>query len=411
MNAYLIAILAILIIGYLLDTITQYLNMKHLGMALPEEVEGIYDEEKYQKSQQYLRETTQFRLVHSSISLVVTIIFILVGGFNWIDEIARDFEFESIPTGLIFMAILALGSMVLSLPFAIYSTFVIEQKYGFNTTTVSTFIIDRLKGFILAAIIGGSLLALILWFFEEAGDLAWLYAWIGVTVFIMIIQFIAPVVIMPLFNKFSPLEDDDLASAITDYARRQGFAIKGVFTMDGSKRSTKANAFFAGFGRFRRIVLFDTLVNSMSREEIVSVLAHEMGHFKMKHILRGLLLSMVTSGLMFYILSLFMENEGLSDAFKVDEVSVYASLVFFGFLYSPINDMLSVAANALTRRWEYQADAYSVTTTGQSEAMVSALKKLHSASLSNLTPHPVYVYMNYSHPPLVQRIRAINALR
>ena len=411
MNAYLIVVLAILAIGYLLDTITQYLNMKHLGMALPEEVEGIYDQERYQKSQQYLRETTQFGLVRASIALVVTIVFILVGGFNWIDEIARDFEFESIPTGLIFIAILALGSMVLSLPFAIYSTFVIEQKYGFNTTTVRTFILDRLKGFVLAAIIGGSLLALILWFFEEAGDLAWLYAWIGVTVFIMIIQFIAPVVIMPLFNKFSPLEDDDLASAITDYARRQGFAMKGVFTMDGSKRSTKANAFFAGFGRFRRIVLFDTLVNSMSREEIVSVLAHEMGHFKMKHILKGLILSIATSGLMFYILSLFMENEGLSDAFRVDEVSVYASLVFFGFLYSPINDILSVAANALTRRWEYQADAYSAKTTDQSEAMISALKKLHSASLSNLTPHPIYVYMNYSHPPLVQRIRAINALR
>ncbi len=301
--------------------------------------------------------------------------------------------------------------MVLSLPFAIYSTFVIEQKYGFNTTTVRTFVLDRMKGLALGAIIGGALVALILWFFEETGDLAWLYAWIGVTVFIMIIQFIAPIVIMPLFNKFSPLEDDDLASAIADYARRQEFAMKGVFTMDGSKRSTKANAFFTGFGRFRRIVLFDTLANNMSKDEIVLVLAHEMGHFKMKHILKGLVLSIVTSGLMFYILSLFMENEDLSDAFKVDEVSIYASLIFFGFLYSPINDILSVAANALTRRWEYQADAYSAKTTGQSEPMISALKKLHSASLSNLTPHPVYVYVNYSHPPLVQRIRAINALR
>ncbi|MFC2027516.1 M48 family metallopeptidase [Chloroflexota bacterium] len=411
MNAYLIAVLTILVFGYFLDTIAQYLNMKHLGMALPEEVEDIYDEEGYQKSQQYLRETTQFRLVHSSIALVVTIIFILVGGFNWIDEFARNFEFESIPTGLIFIAVLAAGSMVLSLPFAIYSTFVIEQKYGFNTTTVRTFILDRMKGLALGAIIGGALVALILWFFEETGDLAWLYAWIGVTVFIMIIQFIAPIVIMPLFNKFSPLEDDDLASAIADYARRQEFAMKGVFTMDGSKRSTKANAFFTGFGRFRRIVLFDTLVNSMSKDEIILVLAHEMGHFKMKHILKGLVLSIVTSGLMFYILSLFMENEDLTDAFKVDEVSIYASLIFFGFLYSPINDILSVAANALTRRWEYQADAYSVKTTGQSEPMISALKKLHSASLSNLTPHPVYVYVNYSHPPLVQRIRAINALR
>lgn len=411
MNAYLIAVLTILVFGYFLDTIAQYLNMKHLGMALPEEVEDIYDEEGYQKSQQYLRETTQFRLVHSSIALVVTIIFILVGGFNWIDEFARDFEFESIPTGLIFIAVLAAGSMVLSLPFAIYSTFVIEQKYGFNTTTVRTFVLDRMKGLALGAIIGGALVALILWFFEETGDLAWLYAWIGVTVFIMIIQFIAPIVIMPLFNKFSPLEDDDLASAIADYARRQEFAMKGVFTMDGSKRSTKANAFFTGFGRFRRIVLFDTLANNMSKDEIVLVLAHEMGHFKMKHILKGLVLSIVTSGLMFYILSLFMENEDLSDAFKVDEVSIYASLIFFGFLYSPINDILSVAANALTRRWEYQADAYSAKTTGQSEPMISALKKLHSASLSNLTPHPVYVYVNYSHPPLVQRIRAINALR
>ncbi|MCP4607139.1 MAG: M48 family metallopeptidase [Planctomycetes bacterium] len=411
MNGYLIAVLAILVLGYALDTITQYLNLKHLGMALPDEVKGIYDEDRYQKSQQYLRETTQLRLIRSSLALVATIVFILIGGFNWIDEIARDFDLNSIPTGLIFIAILALGSMVLSFPFTVYSTFVIEQKYGFNTTTVRTFISDRLKGLILAVIIGGPVIAVILWFFEEMGDMAWVYAWIGVSAFILIIQFVAPILIMPLFNKFTPLEDADLKEAITDYARKQDFAMKGVFTMDGSKRSTKANAFFTGFGRSRRIVLFDTLVNNMSKAEIISVLAHEMGHYKLKHIVQGILVSIATIGLMFDILSLFMENEGLSDAFKMDEVSVYASLVFFAFLYSPIDGVISVLTNTLSRRWEYQADTYSATTIEQPEAMITALRKLGSANLANLTPHPVYVFMNYSHPPLVQRIKAINNLR
>jgi len=410
MNLFLILILAILIGDYLLDLIVDILNMRHLRTDLPEEFVGYYDGERYGKSQEYLKETTRFGFVADSIATPLTIAFILLGGFNQVDLFARGFHLGAIPTGLIFAGALLLISQLMSIPFSIYSTFVIEERYGFNKTTPKTFVLDILKTWILAAVIGGILFSGVLWFFEKAGPWAWLWCWMALTLFQICLMFVAPVVILPIFNKFIPLPEGELRTAIEDYARTQHFKLKGIFTMDGSKRSTKSNAFFTGFGRFKRIVLFDTLIEKHTVDELVSVLAHEMGHYRKKHILKSMFLSILTSGLMFFILSLFINNRELFAAFGMDHVSVYASLFFFGFLYAPIEMLLSVFGNILSRRHEYEADAFAVDTYGKPEAMISALKKLSVDALSNLTPHPLKVFLSYSHPPVLDRIRAIRSL-
>jgi STE24 endopeptidase len=407
MNPYLIFILVILIGSYALDFVLDLLNVRYLKMDLPAEFEGYYDGEKYQKSQEYLRENTRFGMISDTIMTPIIIIFILVGGFNAVDRFARSFELGPIPTGLIFAGILILAYHIIHIPFSIYGTFIIEEKYGFNKTTVKTFILDILKTWFLVAIIGSILLSVVLWFFEKAGGGAWLYCWAATVLFQIFLLFIAPVTIMPLFNKYSLLEEGELKRAIEDYARSQDFKMKGIYTMDGSKRSTKSNAFFTGFGKFRRIVLFDTLLAKHSVEELVSVLAHEMGHYKKKHILKSIIISILTAGLMFFILSLFLNNRELFAAFKMDDTSIYASLFFFGFLYTPIEMIISIFGNMLSRRHEYEADGFSVKTYGKPEAMIVALKNLSVENLSNLTPHPLKVFLTYSHPPVLERIKAI----
>lgn len=407
MNYFLIIILAVLIGTYLLDVVVDTLNARHVKTELPEEFRDCYDADKYKKSQEYLKENTRFGIVSDSIMTPITIVFILFGGFNFVDQFARSFNLGSILTGLIFAGVLMLASQILLIPFSIYSTFVIEERYDFNKTTAKTFVLDILKAWLLVAVIGGILLSVVLWFFEKAGPWAWLYCWVAITLFQLFLMFIAPVVIMPLFNKFFPLDEGDLKSAINSYAGSQDFKMKGVFTMDGSKRSTKSNAFFTGFGKFRRIVLFDTLIEKQTTEELVSVLAHEMGHYKKRHILKSMIISVLTTGLMFYILSLFINNRDLFAAFRMQEMSIYASLLFFAFLYSPIEMILSVFGNMLSRRNEYEADSYSVKTYKKPLSMIAALKKLSVENLSNLTPHPIKVFLSYSHPPVLERIRAI----
>jgi STE24 endopeptidase len=411
MNLFLIIILIILIGEYILGLVVDTLNVKHVQTDLPEAFSGYYDGEKYRKSQQYLKENTRFDLITGSVTTPAIIAFILLGGFNWVDQWARSLAWGPIATGLVFTAILLFGSQILSLPFSIYSTFVIEEKYGFNKTTPKTFILDILKGWLLAVVIGAPVFSAILWFFGQTGALAWAYCWGALTVIQIFLMFIAPVVIMPIFNKFVPLEDGELKTAIEDYAKKQGFKMKGVFSMDGSKRSTKSNAFFTGFGRFRRIVLFDTLISKHTTEELVSILAHEMGHYKKKHILKSIIISILSTGLMFYILSIFMNNKALFAAFQMDHVSIYASLLFFGFLYTPIEMILSIFGNILSRRHEYEADAWAVRTYHRPQSMISALKKLSVDNLSNLTPHPLKVFLSYSHPPVLERIRAIQGFK
>ncbi len=411
MNLYLIIILLILVGDYVLGLVVDVLNVRHLQTDLPSAFSGYYDEEKYRKSQEYLKENTRFGLVTDSISTPAVIIFILLGGFNWVDQLARSLEWGPIPTGLVFGAILLLGAQILGLPFSVYGTFVIEEKYGFNKTTPKTFVLDILKGWFLGIVIGVPVFSAVLWFFEQTGAMAWLYCWGAVTIIQVFLMFVAPVLIMPIFNKFEPLEEGELKSAIHAYAAKQGFKMKGVFSMDGSKRSTKANAFFTGFGRFRRIVLFDTLISKHTTEELVSILAHEMGHYKKKHILKSILISILSTGLMFYILSLFMNNPWLFKAFRMEHISIYASLFFFGFLYSPIEMILSIFSNILSRHHEYEADAWAVKTYQRPQSMIAALKKLSVDSLSNLTPHPLKVFLSYSHPPVLARIRAIQGFK
>lgn len=410
MNFFLVIVLAILVGNYLLDLIVETLNVRHVRTDLPEEFEGYYDAEKYKKSQEYLRENTRFGMISDTIITPISIAFILFGGFNIVDQFARGFNLSSIPTGLIFAGMLLLASHILLIPFSIYGTFVIEEKYGFNKTTPKTFILDILKSWLLLAVIGGVIFSVVLWFFEKAGPLAWLYCWIAVTAFQIFLTFIAPITIMPLFNKFILLEAGALKSAIEDYARSQHFKIKGVFTMDASKRSTKSNAFFTGFGRFRRVVLFDTLIEKHTVEELVSVLAHEIGHYKKRHILKSIGISILTTALMFFILSMFINNRELFAAFKMQEISIYGSLFFFGFLYHPIEMILSILRNMISRGGEYQADAYAVKTYNRPQSMITALKKLSVENLSNLTPHPLKVFLSYSHPPVLERIKAIRKL-
>jgi STE24 endopeptidase len=406
-NLFLLFILIIIVGDYLLDILVETLNLRHLKTALPDEFVGYYDAQKYKQSQEYLKETTRFGIIIDSISTPLTIIFILVGGFNIVDTIARNFDQNMIVTGLIFAAILMLLSQLLSIPFSIYSTFVIEEKYGFNRTTPKIFILDILKGWVLTLVLGGIIFSVILWFFDKAGSLAWFYCWVTVVFFQIVVTFFAPIIILPLFNKFQPLEEGELKTAIEEYAKSQNFKLKGVFKMDASKRSTKSNAFFTGFGKYRRIVLFDTLIEKHTKEELLSILAHEMGHYKKKHILKSILLSIATTGIMFYILSLFLNNPRLFAAFQMEKISIYASLFFFGFIYTPITMIISIGGKILSRKNEFEADAYAAQTYKKPEAMISALKKLTVDNLSNLTPHPLKVFISYSHPPVLERIRRL----
>ncbi len=407
MNGYLLCILGILLLGYGLELLVALLNLRSLTPDLPAEFVGVYDQEQYARSQEYTRETTRFSLVQNTVSIALTVAFIVAGGFNLLDGAARSFGLSSIPTGLLFTGLLALLSALVNLPFSVYSTFGIEQRFGFNTTTVATYVLDGLKAILLSVVLGGPLLAAILWFFETSGPLAWLYCWIAAVAFILVVQFLAPVLIMPLFNKFTPLAEGELKEAITRYAAGQHFAMQGIYTMDGSKRSTRVNAFFTGFGRFRRIVFFDTLVDKLTTAEIVAVLAHEMGHYKRRHILSMMLLSILQMGFMFFLLSLFLGNRGLFDAFGMEHLSVYAGLVFFGFLYTPISTVVAIALHAFSRRNEYQADQFAQQSGADGEALISGLKKLSVSNLSNLTPHPLHVFLNYSHPPVSARIEAL----
>jgi STE24 endopeptidase len=407
MNPWLVCILLIIFIQYVLEVSVALLNLKALSPQLPEEFARETTQDEYAKSQEYTRITTYVSLLENTWSTVLTLVFLLSGGFNRVDIWARSFGFGTIPTGLLYMGVLLFLLMLIGLPFSLYSTFVIENRFGFNKTTVKTFILDHIKSILLAIIIGGPVLALVLWFFAQTGPLAWIYCWIGVVIVSLILQFLAPVLIMPLFNTFTPLADGPLKEAIMSYADQQDFKMQGIFTMDGSKRSTKVNAFFTGLGRFRKIVFYDTLVEKLSEVEIVAVLAHEMGHFKLHHIIKMILASILQTGILFYFLSITINNQGLFDAFGMVHLSIYASLVFFGFLFSPVNLLVSIVFNIFSRRHEFSADQFASNSIGSPDTLIRGLKKLSCANLSNLTPHPFHVFLHYSHPPILERIAAL----
>ena len=406
MNKYLIFILALLLFNWFLSLIVETLNLRHLSTTIPEEFRGIYDEEKYAKSQRYLKDNTFFDQIQSTIMLPLTIAFILLGGFSWINQIAQAASPHLIVQGLVFGGILLIIGQIISLPFSIYSTFVIEEKYGFNKTTAKTFVMDLIKGLLLSVLIGAPIFALVLWIFSSVPN-AWLWAWGALSLIQLFIMFIAPVVILPLFNKFTPLEEGELRTAIEKFAADQNYTLSGIFKIDGSKRSTKSNAYFTGFGKTKRIALFDTLIENHSTDELVGVLAHEIGHCKRGHITKGIIISVLSSLLMFFILSLFITKPELYAAFGVEGTPLYAGLIFFGFLYAPISMILGLLGNILSRKHEFEADAFAAETTKTPENLIVALKKLSVDNLSNLTPHPLKVFLEYSHPPVLLRIQAL----
>ncbi|HOX85055.1 MAG TPA: M48 family metallopeptidase [bacterium] len=410
MNIYAWIVLLTLLFEAVLNFIADQLNLRALKPQLPAEFQGVYDEIAYARSQDYTRVKTRFGLVVSTLELLFLLAFWFAGGFGWLDQQVRAFALHPIITGLIYIGVLMFAHGVLSLPFAIYSTFVIEERFGFNRTTIKTFILDLIKGTALSIAVGAPLLAGVLAIFQYGGTWAWLYCWIGVTIFTLLIQFVAPVWIMPLFNKFTPLADGELLQRIRSYSESVHFPLQGVFVMDGSKRSGKSNAFFTGFGRHKRIALYDTLIEKHTVGELVSVLAHEIGHYKKKHIIKNLIAGILHMGVLFFLLSIFLRHSGLFAAFYVEEVSIYAGLIFFGLLYTPIELVLSVILSVFSRRHEFEADRFVVETTDEGESFIAALKKLSLHNLSNLSPHPFTVFLNYSHPPVLQRIHAVRRL-
>ena len=407
MNIYFIVIIGVILFEYALSFVVRTLNISSLDPNLPKEFSDTFEKEKYKKSQLYAKTNSSFDGISTTFSVALSLIFIFSGFYNTIDLYARSFGLNEIFTGLCFFGLLTIASDILALPFSLYRTFVIEEKYGFNKTTKATFFTDKLKQYLLMIVIGGPVLGAILYFFESAGDLGWLYVWLFITFFSIVMQPIFNNFIAPMFNKFTPLEDGPLKDKITQYLEKVNFPVKKLEVVDGSRRSAHSNAYFSGFGKSKRIALFDTLVEQLDDDEILAVIAHEVGHYKLKHIHSGIILGSLQTGIMFFILSFFIMNPDLFAVFYMENLSIYASLLFFSMLYAPISILLGVFFMMISRKNEFSADAYSSKTANLPESLISGLKKMSKENLSNLTPHWLNVFLNYSHPPVMDRIKAL----
>ena len=406
-QTYYFIIIGALIVEYLLSTISSVLNMNSITSTIPDGFQEFYDDKKYSKSQEYLKDKTKLGLYSSTFSLILTLIVIHFGLFGFLDEFVRSNSTHYILSGLLFFGILFLINDILNIPFSLYSTFVVEEKYGFNKTSIHTFIADKCKGYGLTIVFGSAIMVPVFYFFNTFQDNGWWIAWALMTAFMIAVQPLFVHVIAPMFNKFTPLEEGDLKTAIEEFANKVSFPIGRIDVMDGSKRSAHSNAYFSGFGKSRRIALFDTLLDKHSTEEIVSVVAHEIGHYKKKHIITGTVLGVIETGIMLFIFNLFMNDSDLFAVFSVDTVSIYCGLVFFSMLYSPISMVTSIFTTAMSRKNEFEADAYALETTQKPEPLISMLKGLSASNLSHLTPHPLMVFLSYSHPPVVDRIAAV----
>ncbi len=398
-----IIIIAIIIIDFIIDKYIDFLNAKQFDDKIPTELNDVYNEEEYYRSQSYKKENYKFSLITSTFTILITLSFFIFKGFAWVDQVARDINDNEIIITLIFFGIIMLGSDIISTPFAFYQNFIIEEKYGFNKSTKKLFFTDKLKGWLLSILIGGGILALIVWFYQKTGENFWIYTWVFIGIFTVFMTMFYSSLIVPLFNKQTPLEEGELRSSIESFAKKIGFNLDKIFVIDGSKRSTKANAYFSGFGAKKRIVLYDTLIDDLNSDEIVAVLAHEVGHYKKKHVFINMILSLLLTGLTLFILSIFINNAVLSEALSVSQPSFHIGLVAFGILYSPISEITGILMNYLSRKFEFQADNYAKEKFN-GEALISSLKKLSKNSLSNLTPHKANVFVHYSHPTLLQRI-------
>ena len=403
---YLIIIFA-LAVEYLLSTVSSILDMGNIVEEVPADFQDVYDREKYARSQSYLRDRTRFGIFSSTFSLLLILVVIHTGLFGVLDQFVRVQTIQPILAGLLFFGIIFIIQDIISLPFSIYSTFVIEEKFEFNRTTPKIFVIDKLKGYALTVILGSAVIVPILFFFERFGPRGWWIAWGLVTLFMIAVQPLFVHVIAPLFNKFTPLEEGELRLAIEEYSKKVKFPIGRIDVMDGSKRSGHSNAYFSGLGKSRRIALFDTLLEKHTTEEILSVVAHEVGHYKQKHIIKGTALGILETGVMLFIFNLIMKDAALFAVFGVSDISVYGGLVFFAMLYAPVNMITSLLTTAVSRKNEFEADAFSLETTENPQALVNMLKGLAANNLAHLTPHPLKVFLSYSHPPVKERIAAV----
>lgn len=399
-------ILLFVILDFIWTQYLAYRNRKRMSPNIPEQLRGIYDQEKYEKQQAYQKENSRMGLLSGSISFTIIILILAFQGFGWLDQYVRTYTDNTIFVSLIFIGILYIGNEVISLPFSLYDTFVIEKKYGFNKSTPSLFWIDQLKGLILSILLGGIILSLLIWFYASFGNYAWLYAWGLITVFSLFITFFYSNIIVPLFNKQTPLETGELRDAIEKFSTKAGFDLTNIYVMDASKRSTKANAYFTGLGSKKRIVLFDTLIADLSTNEIVAVLAHEIGHYKKKHIIQHLITSILYTGALLFILSFFLSSTDLALALGSNIPSFHLGIIAFSILFTPISIILGLLMNISSRKNEYQADAYAASF-GLGDYLISGLKKLSVEALSNLNPDPWNVFIYYSHPTLLQRIKRL----
>jgi STE24 endopeptidase len=403
-------IIGIIVFDFLFDRLIDYLNIRRWSNILPQELRGIYDEHKYRTSQDYQKENMRFKLIISFLSFALILVFLFNDGFAWLDAFVRQLTQHPILMALLFFGIIGLVSDLLGIPFDLYGTFVIEEKYGFNRTTITTWITDKLKGWAIAVVVGGVILSLLVWFYTVAGSLFWFYTWLLLTAFSIFMVMFYSSLIVPLFNKQTPLQPGELRDAIEAFARKAGFKLDNIFVIDGSKRSSKANAYFSGLGTKKRIVLYDTLINDHTTEELVAILAHEIGHYKKNHVVKGMVISVIHTGVMLYLLGWFIHLPELSGALGVQTSSFHIGVIAFGLLYSPISTLLGIAGNVLSRRHEYQADAFAATHY-KTEPLQSALKRLSVNNLSNLRPHPLHVFVNYSHPPLLKRLEHLEGFR
>ena len=405
-NPIFFLILIIPVTGFLIERYLDYLNTTMWSDTLPEKLKGICDEEEYRKTQLYQKDNKRLSFWSSSFNLALIIIMIVLGGFALLDDLARTFSLNMVIISLLFFGMIGFASDLINIPFTCYDTFVIEKKYGFNTMTIRTFIIDHIKSWFIALLIGAPVLGLITWVYYKTGKNFWYYAWGLITVFSVFINFFYSELIVPLFNKQTPLQEGSLRTLIETFAKKAGFKLKNIYIIDGSKRSTKANAFFSGFGPKKRIVLYDTLQKELTEEEIVAVLAHEIGHYKKKHVLLNLVLSVIITGLMLFLFSLIVNSPLLSQALGSKNTSFHLGLIAFGILYSPLSLLIGLLTNSISRKNEFAADRFAKENFS-GDILGKALKKLSVKNLSNMMPHPAYVFFHYSHPPLLSRLEKL----
>ena len=397
-------IIVFIVVEFVIEKVLSYLNVTYFKEKIPEELQDVFDEKEYQKSKAYQLENYRFGLVTSSISFILILLLLFFDVFAILDQFVKNLTDNNLLQSLFFFGILLLVSTLFSIPFSYYDTFVIEEKYGFNRSAKKLFFIDQLKSLLLTIVLGGFVITALVWFYQLFGKNFWVYAWLVIAAFIIFINMFYTSLIVPLFNKLKVLDEGDLRQKLESLAQKTNYDLQQIFVIDGSKRSNKANAYFTGFGSKKKVVLYDTLINDLTPDEISAVLAHEIGHYKHKHIIINMILSLLSIGIFLYFLSWLIDSKLLAKVLGVNEPSFHIGLLAFALLFTPVSFLIGLLTNYISRKFEYQADNFAKKYTN-SKFLISALKKLTKNNLSNLIPHPWYVFVHYSHPTLLQRIK------